>query len=87
MKTEKQKLPPGELVTRCERVATRFPKGTIWKHRVSGYLYRVSGACLLEVNAAPAVLYTPLVPEDATDRVVWARAIDEFARSFDEVEP
>lgn len=85
--TDTKRLSPGELMERCERVAARYPKGAIYRHRASGFLYRISTTALLEVNAMPAVIYTPVQPDEARDAVLWVRPMDEFERHFEEERP
>lgn len=62
-----------ELADELRKLAQLVPLGSVWEHR-KGHVIIVTGHCLLESTASPAVLYI----EDGDLRVTWARVGTEF---------
>jgi len=49
--------------------------GSVWRHKKTGSVYTIIGACRLEHSNAPAYLYR--LAHDP-DGITWARDMDEF---------
>lgn len=47
-------------------------RGTLWRHRKTGGVYRIIGKCRIEANGEDAFLY------QGQDGTIWARPCTEF---------
>lgn len=57
--------------------ATAAPIGSRWQHLKTDHTYVVTGHCLLEATAKPAILYKH-VDGDGLGRPMWARDAEQF---------
>ncbi len=67
-----------ELQARCPQ------ESSLWRHKKSGWLYRVAGSAINEIDCVPLVLYRRAVIDHMP---TWARPLDEFLQKFEQENP